>query len=218
MRGKSGALPPCPPAAGRSRRHSNKQKAAPELGSCAAFCGRSDRTRTCSIVLPKHARYQLRHTSIFSFVFHTRGTRASCCRDRILLRKCLCSHSATAATPYCSLYPPPAALANVPNCATPRYLVLSLIHAARALPVAVTASCFANVFARTLRRLPLLIARCIRHWRRSQTSPIAPHLDGVAAVCHAFCVPLPRYYSKFRFVCQERRSALFVQKRRILMP
>ena len=30
-------------------------------------CGRSDRTRTCSIVLPKHARYQLRHTSIFNF-------------------------------------------------------------------------------------------------------------------------------------------------------
>ena len=27
--------------------------------------GRSDRTRTCSILLPKQARYQLRHTSIF---------------------------------------------------------------------------------------------------------------------------------------------------------
>ena len=28
-----------------------------------SFFGRSDRTRTCSILLPKQARYQLRHTS-----------------------------------------------------------------------------------------------------------------------------------------------------------
>ena len=32
------------------------------------FCGRSDRTRTCSILLPKQARYQLRHTSIYEIV------------------------------------------------------------------------------------------------------------------------------------------------------
>lgn len=29
--------------------------------------GRGDRTRTCGVLLPKQARYQLRHTSLYSF-------------------------------------------------------------------------------------------------------------------------------------------------------
>ncbi len=36
-----------------------------------SFSGRDDRTRTCGIVLPKHARYQLRHISAFiKFCFY----------------------------------------------------------------------------------------------------------------------------------------------------
>ncbi len=41
-------------------------------GKTSAFgqnFGRSDRIRTCGILLPKQARYQLRYTPIFYFAF-----------------------------------------------------------------------------------------------------------------------------------------------------
>ena len=46
----------------------NNPNASPSKRMFGLFsCGRSDRTRTCSILLPKQARYQLRHTSILNF-------------------------------------------------------------------------------------------------------------------------------------------------------
>ena len=46
--------------------------------------------------------------------YKTLAARGNRSRDRIALRKCICSCSATRAAPYCSLYPPLAAVANVP--------------------------------------------------------------------------------------------------------
>ena len=90
-------------------------------------CGRSDRIRTCGIDVPNVARYQLRHTPIYSI-----KNFYSSCPLRFLLplphraSQKICSRSATAATPYSSLHPPPAALGNVPSALHPDIQTLYL--------------------------------------------------------------------------------------------
>ena len=115
------------------------------------------------VLLPNQARYQLRYIPIYSIKkFY------SSCPLRFLLplphraSQKICSRSATAATPYSSLYHPPGALGNVPNCATSRFIQLKIFTA-----VVRCASCcryriaHRKRFARVLRRLPLLIPRSI---------------------------------------------------------
>ena len=48
------------------------------------FLGPSDRVRTCGLMVPNHARYQLRYTRKYSFT--TRETRYSRLRRRRLVR------------------------------------------------------------------------------------------------------------------------------------
>ena len=50
--------------------HSDRKKQ-DERGCVRPAFGRSDRTRTCSILLPKQARYQLRHTSEMTYRYYS---------------------------------------------------------------------------------------------------------------------------------------------------
>ena len=65
------------------------------------------------------------------------------------------------------------------NCATSRYFISFHWQLSATLPVAVTASRIAKVFAIVLRRLPLLIPRFITHRVRSEMSPTALHPETV---------------------------------------
>ena len=82
--------------------------------------GRNDRIRTCDIVVPNHARYQLR------YIPKNIKLNLSSCPLRFLLQLRLCHREYSlatrqvAATSYSSLYHPTGALGNVPNCATSR--------------------------------------------------------------------------------------------------
>ena len=103
----------------------NMKKECSQLYVMNTRYGRSDRIRTCGIDVPNVARYQLRHTPICILLFFWQLSA----RFLLQLRLCLHSHSSlanrqVAATPFSSLLPPPAALGNVPNCATPRFFCL----------------------------------------------------------------------------------------------
>ena len=86
--------------------------------------GRSDRIRTCGIVLPKHARYRTAphpdYEILVFFCYNGFALPVTVTASRITHNAR--SRSATAATPYCSLHPTLWALANVPGYATPRFL------------------------------------------------------------------------------------------------
>ena len=57
--------------------NNQQQKTTVILPKLRWFRGRSDRIRTCGILLPKQARYQLRYTPIFLFCFFLKNFRVS---------------------------------------------------------------------------------------------------------------------------------------------
>ena len=91
--------------------------------------GRSDGIRTHDLLVPNQAHYQtVPHPEILNlFIFNSRALT--------VVTKAQTSSHATrfhqvTATPYCSLDPPQAAVANVPNCATPRNIKLIYLKVA----------------------------------------------------------------------------------------
>ena len=106
--------------------------------------GRSDRIRTCGILLPKQARYQLRYTPIFYFAFFLKFSVFPCfVRPLAKCRPWRCY--ATLCALFCcassgSLHLPPAAVAFVTqsrratNCATPRFFYFAFFIIFSVLP------------------------------------------------------------------------------------
>ena len=93
----------------RSGRDSNPREIALKLISSQP---RYDRFDTAAYLLNSRRSVDLLFYSSFSAVM--RGPVMSCCGARNFLLVFRLRKISTAATPFCSLYPPPAALANVP--------------------------------------------------------------------------------------------------------
>ena len=142
-----------------------KQKSRPRS---ALLRGRSDRTRTCSILLPKQARYQLRHTSLFC-CDRTAPCEVPLCGGAVRLPSASRSLAEQSAA-----FPLVSKLPDV-NCLDYRTCSILLPKQARA-PVATKPLSSQGACSPIGKLLPLLFARFICHLQRSQTSPIAPHL------------------------------------------
>ena len=85
-----------------------RRKAAPSFFDF----GRDDKIRTCDFYVPNVALYQTEPHLVIKLFLAPRALPVAVTASRFA--RC-CSRSATAATPYCSLTLPQAALANVPK-------------------------------------------------------------------------------------------------------
>ena len=89
------------------------------------------------VLLPKHARYQLRYIpKLFNFYFLQLSAALPVATKTLTSPRLV--NRQVAATPYCSLHHPQGALANVPTCATSRNIEFFyyFTQLSAALPVA----------------------------------------------------------------------------------
>ena len=160
--------------------------------------GRDDRTRTCGIVLPKHARYHLRYISIKIFSLHKQlfaalpvATKSLPSQQGLLVTR------QVAATPYFSLHHPLGALETVPTCATPTRKARWIIRFSQ------------SPFTRGLRSWKLINLDSIYNYEKhSQLFAALPWIIRFSQSLCAYLVllethySLPMYYNREKMFCQ----------------